>query len=89
MKSMQLLAPVLAFGIALAQQPKGPAPPMSAEMRAKAKEYEAKMGRGEGKLNPGDGAPDFRLQRLHSEQQVQLSSFRGKKPVALVFASYT
>ena len=34
-------------------------------------------------------APDFKLPRLGSDEQVQLSSFRGHKPVALIFGSYT
>lgn len=40
----------------------------------------------------GKLAPDFTLPMLHAEagdQLVQLSSFRGKKPVALIFGSYT
>jgi hypothetical protein len=37
----------------------------------------------------GANAPDFRLPRLGTEEQVQLSSFRGRKPVALIFGSYT
>jgi hypothetical protein len=50
----------------------------------------------------GDTAPDFELPRLTIEkdkvgnavgkisaQKVKLSSFRGKKPVFLVFSSYT
>jgi hypothetical protein len=36
-----------------------------------------------GHLEVGDPAPDFTL------SGVQLSSFRGKKPVVLVFGSYT
>ncbi len=43
----------------------------------------------EGALKPGQLAPDFTLKRLHSEKTVRLSSFRGVKPVALVFGSYT
>ena len=42
-----------------------------------------------GHLQPGDMAPDFRLQKLHSPESVQLASFRGQKPVALIFGSYT
>ncbi|MBZ5590762.1 MAG: hypothetical protein LAP39_00890 [Acidobacteriia bacterium] len=42
-----------------------------------------------GHLRPGDMAPDFRLPVLHSQEMVQLASFRGQKPVALVFGSYT
>ena len=43
----------------------------------------------EGTLKQGDIAPDFTLKLLHSEKTVRLSSFRGGKPVALVFGSYT
>ena len=37
----------------------------------------------------GEGAPDFHLKRLGSEQRVRLSDFRGRRPVALAFGSYT
>jgi hypothetical protein len=37
----------------------------------------------------GLDAPDFKLPRLGGTEQVQLSSFRGRKPVALIFGSYT
>ncbi len=37
----------------------------------------------------GAEAPDFKLPRLDSTEQVRLSSFRGRKPVALIFGSYT
>jgi hypothetical protein len=37
----------------------------------------------------GHYPPDFCLQRLGSDARVRLSSFRGKRPVALVFGSYT
>jgi len=37
----------------------------------------------------GSEAPDFKLPRLSNVEQVQLSSFRGRKPVALIFGSYT
>jgi hypothetical protein len=42
-----------------------------------------------GHLKPGDMAPDFRLPVLHSQETVQLASFRSQKPVALIFGSYT
>jgi hypothetical protein len=42
-----------------------------------------------GHLKPGDMAPDFHLRMLHSDQRVQLASFRGQKPVVLIFGSYT
>jgi peroxiredoxin len=37
----------------------------------------------------GDQAPDFTLFDPSGEQAVTLSSFRGQKPVALVFGSST
>jgi hypothetical protein len=42
-----------------------------------------------GSLRTGDEAPDFRLPTLDRTQMVQLSSFRGSRPVVLVFGSYT
>ena len=41
------------------------------------------------KLKVGDTAPDFTLPLLDHSGQVTLSSFRGTKPVVLVFGSYT
>ncbi len=37
----------------------------------------------------GDITPDFTLHDITGTQSVTLSDFRGKKPVALVFGSYT
>ncbi len=42
-----------------------------------------------GALGPGDAAPDFELPTLDRRETVRLSSFRGSRPVALVFGSYT
>lgn len=42
-----------------------------------------------GSLKPGDMAPDFRLPTLDRKETVQLSSYRGSRPVVLVFGSYT
>lgn len=42
-----------------------------------------------GNLRPGDPAPDFQLPSLDQTCEVSLSSLRGKKPVFLVFGSYT
>ena len=42
-----------------------------------------------GHLKPGDVAPDFRLHLVHAQETVELASFRGQKPVVLVFGSYT
>lgn len=41
------------------------------------------------KVQEGDSAPDFELKSLDGKGTVRLSSFRGKKPVALIFGSYT
>ena len=37
----------------------------------------------------GQEAPDFSLQTLDGEKTVTLSDLRGKKPVVLIFGSYT
>ena len=42
-----------------------------------------------GRLKPGDLAPDFQLPSLDHKSTVQLSSYRGSRPVVLVFGSYT
>jgi hypothetical protein len=42
-----------------------------------------------GSLNVGDPAPDFHLRTLDKTATVSLSSFRGSKPVVLIFGSYT
>ena len=42
-----------------------------------------------GTIHVGDAAPDFQLATLDHKSEVQLSSFRGKQPVVLVFGSYT
>ena len=42
-----------------------------------------------GHLNTGDQAPDFSLQTADRKARIQLSAFRGQKPVVLVFGSHT
>jgi hypothetical protein len=42
-----------------------------------------------GELEPGHPAPDFFLPTLDRTSTIRLSSFRGSKPVVLVFGSYT
>ena len=37
----------------------------------------------------GDAAPDFGLRDVNGEHPVRLSDDRGKRPVALVFGSFT
>lgn len=43
----------------------------------------------EGNLSVGDPAPDFALPSVDGKSRMQLGSFRGKRPVALIFGSYT
>lgn len=56
--------------------------------------------RGESAIQVGQEAPDFELLRLEcvktaggartgAEEKIKLSSYRAKKPVFIVFASYT
>jgi hypothetical protein len=40
-------------------------------------------------LRVGDPAPDFTLPDLQGKNEITLSSFRDKKPVVLIFGSYT
>ncbi len=42
-----------------------------------------------GTLQPGDIAPDFRLKTRDGSGEVSLASFRGSRPVVLIFGSYT
>ena len=40
-------------------------------------------------VHEGDMAPDFKLKTLDGSRTMRLSQFRGKKPVVLIFGSYT
>jgi allophanate hydrolase subunit 2 len=40
-------------------------------------------------LRVGDAAPDFKLKTKDGSREVQLSSFKGRRPVVLVFGSFT
>jgi len=40
-------------------------------------------------LAVGEVAPDFALKSLDGKSETKLSDFRGKKPVVLLFGSYT
>ena len=37
----------------------------------------------------GDAAPDFELHDANGENPVRISDFKGEKPVALIFGSFT
>lgn len=48
------------------------------------------QGQGRQGPNVGDAAPDFKLKSLSDpNKEVQLASFKDKKPVCLIFGSYT
>ena len=49
----------------------------------------SQFGRGVGRLMVGQMASDFSLKKPHSSGTITLSSFRGQKPVALIFGSFT
>lgn len=53
------------------------------------KRLDAVMRRDQMGPNEGEVPPNFNLKRMGSGERVELSSFKGKKPVALVFGSYT
>ena len=74
---------------AAAQQPPSSKDKLPLTQDPRFKEAYEKHKWGEGKLKVGDLAPDFELKKLGSEERVQLSSFADKKPVALIFGSYT
>jgi len=40
-------------------------------------------------IEVGMGAPDFALKTLDGKKTIKLSNFKDKKPVVLIFASYT
>ena len=42
-----------------------------------------------GTLQIGDLAPEFHLNSLDKKNELALASFRGAKPVVLIFGSYT
>ena len=42
-----------------------------------------------GRVEVGDEAPDFTLPAVDRSRTITLSSFRGDRPVVLVFGSYT
>ncbi len=60
-------------------------PEMRETMLAAREKYDPR----EGRLRTGDLSPDFNLKVQNSDEWVRLSDFRGNKPVALVFGSYT
>ncbi len=52
-------------------------------------EREWQLSKDPGSPKPGELAPDFELQDPNGQVRVRLSDFRDKRPVVLVFGSYT
>ena len=69
-----VLAGALLAGSALAQEREGREPRRSADREAP---------------KVGDTAPLFTLKTLDGKREVSLDSFRGKRPVMVIFGSYT
>ena len=66
--------------------------PAAAQTKPRPGEINTPAARGErirDRLKEGDAAPDFTLPLVKGKGEVTLSSFRSKRPVVLVFASYT
>lgn len=67
-------------------------PPVTAQPRHKDDMRRMTKGRNHAKdaaPKVGDDAPNFKLEMRDGDKVVELSSLRGKKPVVLVFGSYT
>ena len=63
-----------------------------AKQDSKTGETNTPPARGERKsttLRPGDPAPNFTLPDVKKTKEVTLADFQGKKPVVLIFGSYT
>lgn len=88
MKWSGLVFPALAVFL-LAQEPDAALERKKAQKKH-AEEMARKMGRGEGTLKPGDDAVDFELAYAGGKTgRVRLGNFFGKRPVALIFGSFT
>ena len=81
---------LFAAGRAGAQSSKQKEPPSAtAKKPQQAEQRKGRSQRPPDKLKVGDVAPDFTLKSLDGPEQVTLSDFRGKRPVVLIFGSYT
>ena len=57
--------------------------------KKKKKRKRGNRGRDANALKVGQEAPTFKLKSLDGKTETALKSFRGKKPVVLLFGSYT
>ena len=72
----------LSAGESAAQKPKRP-------QQSHTRKPFNRPGRAADTLKVGDLAPNFSLKNLDGPNKITLSDHRGKKPVVLVFGSYT
>jgi predicted dehydrogenase len=79
------LASVMAKARRAISQPRVPATGRTGEVNTPPARGERQRDR----LKVGDPAPDFTLPDSAGKKEVTLSNFRGKKPVVLIFGSYT
>jgi len=84
-----ILLVVFIFGTALSQKRSPRSVQPQSEYERKVEMENKKHNWGEGQLKVGDPAPEFDLKMLDAQDRVRLSSFAGKKPVALIMGSYT
>lgn len=94
MKLRMLLATGLSLlaGLALILTVEAQTQPPQKGKKGKTGEVNTPPAKGErvkDKVKVGDTAPDFTLPNVKGGTQVTLSSFANKKPVVLIFGSYT
>jgi hypothetical protein len=81
---------LLVFMLWEREDPLGLGVELTANMqRVRAEEVEWQLAADRKAPKVGELAPDFSLEDPSGRKQVQLSDFRGKRPVALMFGSYT
>ena len=85
---------LMVAGSVLAQPPRRPTPAQRAQRMREMQRRRLQQGgnrpeRQPDTLQEGDMAPDFTLKSPDGKREVTLSDYRGEKPVALVFGSYT
>ena len=63
--------------------------PIFAEQRQRSGRDRGSRREAADQVKEGQVAPDFQLETVDGKRKVRLSSFKKKKPVALIFGSYT
>ena len=79
----------LVAGLALLMSVEAQSRPAQKDKKGEVNTPPAKGERVKDKIRVGDPAPDFTLANVQGDQSFTLSSFKEKKPVVLIFGSYT